>query len=72
MSPEPPKGRVTKADIQAKLSEIQGDVEETAEHAKPVLTYVAVGAAVAVVAITFLLGKRRGRRKSTIVEIRRR
>lgn len=67
----PPKP-VTKADIQAKLGEIRGDVEETAEAAKPTLTYVAVGAVVVLVAAAFLLGRMRGRRKSTVVEIRRR
>lgn len=65
-------GPVTKADIQAKLGEIRGDVEEAAQAARPKLTYVAVGAAVAVVVVAFWLGKQRGRRKSTVVEIRRR
>jgi hypothetical protein len=66
-----PRGRITPGDIKSKLSELQGDVEETAQHARPVLTYVAVGTAVAVIAVAFLLGKKRGRRKSTVVEIRR-
>lgn len=68
----PPPGRITKADIQAKLGEIRGDVEETAQSAKPKLTYIAVGAAVAIVVVAFALGRVRGRRKSTVVEIRRR
>lgn len=65
-------GPVTKGDIAAKLGEIRGDVEETAESAKPTLVYIAVGAAVAVVVLAFVLGRARGRRKSTVVEIRRR
>ncbi len=67
-----PGGRITRDDIRAKLGELQGDVNETAQHARPVLTYVGVGAAVAVVVAAFLLGRSRGRRKSTVVEIRRR
>lgn len=67
-----PGGRITPADLQAKLGEIRGDVEETVEGAKPIGTYIAVGLAVTVIVVTFVLGRSRGRRKSTIVEIRRR
>lgn len=66
------EGKVTKADIQAKLGEIRGDVEETAESARPTLTAVAAGVAVVVIVAVFMLGRARGRRKSTVVEIRRR
>jgi hypothetical protein len=67
-----PGGRVTRDDLQSKLGEIRGDVEDTVDHAKPMATYIAVGAAVAVVVVVFMLGRSRGRRKSTFVEIRRR
>jgi hypothetical protein len=63
--------RITRADIEGKLREMRGDVEETAEAAKTPLMAIAGGVAVAVVILAFLLGKRRGRRKSTVVEIRR-
>jgi hypothetical protein len=62
---------VTRGDIEAKLAEIRGVADDTTEVAqeavKPAL--VAIGAGVVVIA--FLLGRRRGRKKSTIVEIRR-
>lgn len=67
-----PGGQITRDDIKGKLSELQGDVEETAQNARPWITYAAVGAAVAVIAVAFVLGRKRGRRKSTVVEIRRR
>jgi hypothetical protein len=67
-----PGGRITPADLQAKLGEIRGDVEETVEGVKPTGTYVAVGLVVTLVVVAFVLGRVRGRRKSTIVEIRRR
>ena len=67
-----PGGKITPADLQAKLGDIRGDVEETVESAKPIGTYVAVGLAVTVIVVAFVLGRSRGRRKSTIVEIRRR
>jgi hypothetical protein len=66
-----PGGRVQPGDIQAKLREIQGDVDQTVERNKPVATYVAVGGAVLLVVLAFLLGRRRGRHKATWVEIRR-
>ena len=44
-----PGGRVRLGDIQAKLHEIQGDVDQTVERNKPVVTYAAVGGAVALV-----------------------
>ena len=63
--------RITRADIKAKLDEMRGEVEQTAEAAKTPILAIAGGVAAAVVIVAFLLGKRRGRRKSTVVEIRR-
>ncbi len=63
--------RVELSDIKAKLDEIKGDVADTTDSARPYLTYVAVAGAVAIVALAFLSGRRRGRRKSTWVEVRR-
>lgn len=65
------EGKITRADIEAKLREMRGEVEHTAEAAKAPLMAIAGGVAAAVVVLAFLLGKRRGRRKSTVVEIRR-
>ena len=62
---------VTRRDIEAKLREIRGEVDTAATAAKPVGLAVAAAAAVAVLAAAYLLGRRRGRRKSTWVEIRR-
>jgi len=67
----PGTGRITRSDIEAKLRDMRGEVDKTAEAAKAPLTAIAGAAAVAVVLLSFLLGKRRGRRKSTVVEIRR-
>lgn len=63
--------RITRADLESKLREVRGEVEEKGEAAKSTgLTIALVGIA-AVVGLAFLLGRRRGRRKSTVVEIRR-
>ena len=66
-----PSGQVEIGDIRAKLVEIRGDVDETVERAKPVGLYVAVGGALLVIILAFLLGRSRGRRKDTWVEVRR-
>lgn len=62
---------VTRADIERKLAEIRGVTEDTTETAQDATKTGLVVAGVAVVVIAFVLGKRRGRKKSTIVEIRR-
>ncbi|MDA8046751.1 MAG: hypothetical protein M0Z30_16160 [Actinomycetota bacterium] len=66
-----PGGRIEVRDIQSKLEEIRGDAEETTERAKPAAVIGAVAGVVLLVGIAFVLGRRRGRRKSTWVEIRR-
>lgn len=66
-----PGGRIEIDDIRAKLSEIRGEVDDTSEAVRPYVTYAAVAGAVVAVTLAFLLGRRRGRRKSTWVEIRR-
>lgn len=64
-------GRVEIGDIQAKLEEIQGETTEAVERSRSMVVAGAVAAGVVLVAAAFLLGRRRGRRKSTWVEIRR-
>jgi hypothetical protein len=66
-----PGGRVDIGDIRTKLEEIRGDVDEATGTVKPYLTYAAVAGAVTLVVVAFALGRRRGRRKSTWVEVRR-
>jgi hypothetical protein len=64
-------GRVSRTDIESKLREIRGEVEEAGEKAKaPVM---AIGAAVVVglVAAAYLFGRRRGKKTTTLVEVRR-
>jgi hypothetical protein len=66
-----PSGQVQITDIRAKLGEIRGEVDETAQQARPMMWYAGVGGAVLLVIVAFLLGRSRGRRKSSWVEIRR-
>ena len=62
---------VTRADIEAKLAEIRGVTDDTAEVAEGAAKTGLVIAGIGVVVLAFLLGRRRGHKKSTIVEIRR-
>lgn len=63
--------KITPEHLEAKFRELREEGEETAETAK---SYVLAGAAavgVAIFAVAFLAGRRRGKKKSTVVEIRR-
>ena len=66
-----PDGRITADDIRTKAQELVAGVEAQVRSKMPLVTYVATGAAVAVIVGAFLLGRRSGRRRSTFVEIRR-
>jgi len=63
--------RITRDDIEAKLEELRGDLDAEVANARSLLVGVAVVVGVVVVAAAFALGRRRGRRLATIVEIRR-
>ena len=63
--------RISRDDIESKLRELKGEVDETTEKAKPIGLAAAAVAAVLGVGVVYLLGKRRGTKLSTIVEIRR-
>lgn len=64
-------GRVSLGDIEAKLRDLKGDVDQGARTAKNGGAAIGAALAAAVVAIAFVLGKRKARKKTTVVEIRR-
>ena len=73
-SPDPGRrstGVVSRNDIEAKLRELQGEVEVIGEEAKSYALTVVMVVGLGVVALAFVLGRRRGRRNRTIVEVRR-
>jgi hypothetical protein len=63
--------KITKDDIEAKLREIAGDIDVQVDKAKPKLIAGAVGLAVLALLVAYLLGRRGGKSKSAVVEIRR-
>ncbi len=66
-----PKQRISRDDIEAKFRELRGEIDHTAESAKSTIIAVGAAVAVAVVIAAFLFGRRRGRKRTTVVEIRR-
>jgi hypothetical protein len=71
MSALPQNRPITRDDIEAKLRQLQGGVDDTRESV--VATAITVGAVVAVgvIAVAFLLGRRKGKKRTTVVEVRR-
>ena len=64
-------GTVTRDDIEAKLRELRGEVDSAGERAKGGAVVVGAVAAVAILAAVYLLGRRKGKKRTTIVEVRR-
>lgn len=62
---------VTRDDLEGKFRELRGEVDTTTETARGYLVVVGAVAAVVFVAAVFLVGKRRGKKKRTFVEVRR-
>lgn len=62
---------VTRADIEAKLREIGGEVEEQVANTRQLAITAGVVVLAVVIAGVFLFGRRRGKKLTTIVEIRR-
>ncbi|MFZ6002533.1 MAG: hypothetical protein ACOYXM_01240 [Actinomycetota bacterium] len=62
---------ITRDHLESKLRELQGGVSETKESATSMLVTVGAVVAVGVIAIAFLAGRRKGRKRMTVVEVRR-
>jgi hypothetical protein len=71
MATTEPAGPITPDDLRAKFEALQGDIQGRVEEKKTPILAVAAGGAVVLMLVFFLLGKRSGRKRSTVVEIRR-
>ncbi len=69
MSPETKP--ITRDDIEAKFRELTGEASGELESARSQAVTVGLAVGVALVAVVFLIGRRNGRRRSAIVEVRR-
>jgi hypothetical protein len=63
--------RITRDDIKSKLEEIQGDATQTVEDARSKIIAVGVAVGAVVLVGVFLLGRRGGRRQTTVIELKR-
>lgn len=63
--------KISRDDLESKFRELQGDVVETTDQAKSYAIAVAAVVVVGIVAVSFVFGRRRGRKRTTIVEIKR-
>ncbi len=63
--------RVSRDDLEAKFRELQGDVKDKVDDKKQPLLYGAMAGGVLLLLVVFLVGKRSGKKKTTLVEIRR-
>ena len=67
----PPEQKITRDQIEAKIRDMTGGVTDEVEGVKSQALTVGLAVALATVAIVYLIGRRRGRRNSAVVEIRR-
>ena len=63
--------KITRDDLEARFAGLQRGFKGKVESKKSTLMTVAGVASVALMVVVFLLGRRAGKRKTTIVEIRR-
>jgi hypothetical protein len=62
---------ITRDDLKAVYSQVMGDGEATARAAAPRALAVAGAVGLTLITLAFLAGRRRGRGRSAVVEIRR-
>ncbi len=66
-----PDRKISRDDIEAKFREIRGDVDTKVEDVKIPAAAVAVGIVVVTVIAAYWFGKRRGKKRQMVLEIRR-
>jgi hypothetical protein len=62
---------ITRDDIEQRFRAIQGGVDDVAGDAVNYAVVVGIGVAIGVVVVAYWLGKRRGRRRGTVIEVKR-
>jgi hypothetical protein len=63
--------RITRDELEQRFRALQDDLRGKASDRKDRIVAIAAGAAVAVAVVSYLLGRRSGRRRGSRVEIRR-
>lgn len=63
--------KITPEDLEGKLRAFQGDVQSKVESKRNTLVMAGAAGVTVLLIIFFLMGKRSGKKKTTLVEIRR-
>ena len=63
--------RITAEDLEAELRAVVGDLDGPVARNRPTLLLIATASAAVVFALIYVMGRRAGRRRSTLVEVRR-
>jgi hypothetical protein len=63
--------KITRDDLEAKFQGLQNDLQGRVEEKKRTVLGTAAGVGVVLLLLVFLLGRRSGKKKNTMVEIRR-
>ena len=70
-TPDRTKAPITRGDLEAKFGELRGEVDDRTQAAKIPAVAVAVGAVVLTVVAAYWFGKRKGKKRQMVLEIRR-
>ena len=65
------QAKITRDDLEAGIRKLQGDAKDRVDDKKKTLATIGGIAAVVFILLVFMLGKRSGKKKTTLVEIRR-
>lgn len=71
MAVSSPRDRITRDQLEDKFRELEGDARDQVESARSTAVTAGVVAGLILLLLAFLLGTRKGRKRSTVVEIRR-
>lgn len=63
--------KITRADLEGKFREIQDDVQGKVDSQRDTVKVVAIAGGVVLLLLFYVLGRRSGKKKTTLVEIRR-
>jgi hypothetical protein len=63
--------KITRSDLESKFRSFQGDIQDKVEGKKQTLVATGAGIGMFLMIVFFLLGRRSGKKKTTLVEIRR-
>ena len=63
--------KITRDDLESKLRELRGEVDERVEATKTPAIAIAVGVVVVTVLVAYWAGRRRGKKRQMVLEIRR-